>query len=278
MINDFSCKRFDELLPDYLEETLDARARIAMDAHAASCVRCTAILRDIAGIRAEASRLPALRPSRDLWQGIATRIEPRVVPLAERRAYGLSHRWIAIAAAALIASTASVTYLLTSRTMQSRPAAVATTKAAEEPTGPRDSTPAIAPVPSGETTVAAATPAPPESTSPKVTEPRAVAVSTKPARAPSAVLTSRALTATELAYGDEISRLQTVIATRRKDLDPATVTVIEENLKVIDAALKKSRDALSRDPASGLLTDQLKTVLDKKVELLRTVALLPSRT
>jgi hypothetical protein len=81
-----------------------------------------------------------------------------------------------------------------------------------------------------------------------------------------------------MAYGDEIARLQNVIATRKKDLDPSTVSVIEENLKVIDAALKKSRDALARDPASGLLTDQLKTVLDKKVELLRTVALLPSRT
>jgi putative zinc finger protein len=273
-----NCERFDELLSDYLEETLDARQRAAMDTHAGSCVRCTAILRDVAGIRAEASRLPSLTPSRDLWQGIAARIEPTVVPLAERRTDGLSRRWIAVAAAALIASTAGVTYLLTSRTIQSRPATVATAPVAEEPTGPRDSTPAIAPAPSGETTVASTVPAPRKSTPSRVREERAVAVSTKPTRTPSAVLTSRALSATEIAYGDEITRLQSVIASRRKDLDPSTVSVIEENLKVIDAALKKSRDALARDPASGLLTDQLNSVLDKKVELLRTVALLPSRT
>ena len=81
-----------------------------------------------------------------------------------------------------------------------------------------------------------------------------------------------------MAYGDEIQRLQNIITERRNELDPATVTVIESSLKVIDAAVKQSRDALARDPRSGFLVDQLNSALDKKVELLRTVALLPSRT
>jgi len=46
----------------------------------------------------------------------------------------------------------------------------------------------------------------------------------------------------------------------------------------IDAAVKQSRAALAKDPKSGFLTDQLNNALDKKVELLRTVALLPSST
>ncbi|HEY8164693.1 MAG TPA: hypothetical protein VIF83_03985 [Gemmatimonadaceae bacterium] len=277
------CRRFDERLSACLEDTLDRAARAEMDSHAASCLRCNAVLRDIGAIRAAAANLPELAPSRDLWQGIAARIEPRVVSLPARKVAGLSPRWMAVAAAALIASSAGITYLVTSRTMQSRPATVATRAAPEEPTGPRDSTPAIAPAPEGGSAVASAgsgpSSEPGRSTLAAPKAPRAVAASRPAVRTPSAArLTARSLSPTEIAYGDEISRLQAVIATRRKDLDPATVTVIEENLKVIDAALRKSREALARDPASGLLTDQLKTVLDKKVELLRTVALLPSRT
>jgi hypothetical protein len=280
------CERFDERLSDYLEETLDHATRAEMETHAKACIRCSSLLRDIAGIRAEAAELPELTPSRDLWHGIAARIEPAVVSLPERKADGLSRRWMAVAAAALIASSAGITYLATSRVMLSRPATVATAPSTEESTGPRDSTPAIAPAPGGETSVAASGSAgagePVKSAVTSAREPRAVAASANPRSPSRATLTSRSVSRvaspTEMAYGDEIARLQNVIATRKKDLDPSTVSVIEENLKVIDAALKKSRDALARDPASGLLTDQLKTVLDKKVELLRTVALLPSRT
>jgi len=99
---------------------------------------------------------------------------------------------------------------------------------------------------------------------------------------PSAALASRSSgttrTASEMTYGDEIQRLQAIITERRRELDPATVSVIEESLKVIDAAVRQSRAALARDPRSGFLVDQLNSALDKKVELLRTVALLPSRT
>jgi hypothetical protein len=275
------CETFDEHLSDYLEATLEPSARAEMDAHASICARCSSILRDIAAIRTEAAALPEIFPSRDLWQGIAARIESAVVSLPERRDGRLSRRWIAIAASLLvIAGTAGVTYLATSRAMLSRRATVATAPATEEPTGPKDSTPATALPPGAESSVAsagsAAGPEPAKSGVTSRREPRAAVASATPRARSNTQLTSR--NATEIAYGDEIARLQSVIATRKKDLDPSTVTVIEENLKVIDAALKKSRDALARDPASGLLTDQLRTVLDKKVELLRTVALLPSRT
>lgn len=280
------CEIFDEHLSDYLEETLDRATRAEMDAHAASCARCSALVSDIADIRTAAAVLPDLAPSRDLWRGIAARIEPTVVAIPERKA-GVSRRWMAVAAALLIASTAGITYLATSRTMLSRPATVATVRAAAEPTRPRAATPATAPVPEPGPSVASAGSAEgrqaEKSTVTVPPEPRAVAAAGNAARSPSTGrLTSRgaarAQSTTELAYGDEIARLQAVVATRRKDLDPSTVSVIEENLRVIDAAVKRSRDALARDPASGLLTDQLKTVLDKKIELLRTVALLPSRT
>ena len=72
--------------------------------------------------------------------------------------------------------------------------------------------------------------------------------------------------------------LQRVVTERKAQLDPATVAIIEKNLQIIDAAIAQSRAALAKDPASRLLSDQLTHALDKKVELLRTAAFLPSST
>ena len=61
-------------------------------------------------------------------------------------------------------------------------------------------------------------------------------------------------------------------------MDPRTAAIIEANLKVIDDAIAQSKAALAQDLASRFLKDQLKSAVDKKVELLRTAALLPNRT
>lgn len=82
----------------------------------------------------------------------------------------------------------------------------------------------------------------------------------------------------ERVYDKEIARLQHVLQERRSTLDSSTVAVIERNLRIIDAAIAQSRTALEKDPASGLLNDQMNSALTQKVELLRTVALLPART
>ena len=79
-------------------------------------------------------------------------------------------------------------------------------------------------------------------------------------------------------YEREIRDLGSIIDQRRGDLDSATVAVLERNLAVIDDAIRQSRAALARDPRSRFLDQQLNSALDKKVELLRTAALLPSRT
>jgi len=79
-------------------------------------------------------------------------------------------------------------------------------------------------------------------------------------------------------YSREIDRLRTIFARNRALLDPRTAAIIEANLKVIDDAIAQSKAALAQDPASRFLTDQLNSALDKKLELLRTAALLPNRT
>ena len=65
---------------------------------------------------------------------------------------------------------------------------------------------------------------------------------------------------------------------RRDQLDPSTIKVVEDNLALIDAAVQQARAALLRDPASGFLTERLDNALQKKIELLRTVAQMPSRS
>jgi hypothetical protein len=80
------------------------------------------------------------------------------------------------------------------------------------------------------------------------------------------------------AYTGEIDDLQGAIAERRARLDPATIAVIERNLRIIDAAIEESRRALANDPASPLLTALLSEALANKVRLLRQAALLPPLT
>jgi hypothetical protein len=82
----------------------------------------------------------------------------------------------------------------------------------------------------------------------------------------------------EAVYSREIEMLQTIVTQRRAQLDSSTIAIIERNLRIIDAAIASSRAALEKDPASRLLGDQLTHALDKKVELLRTAALLPAST
>jgi len=277
-----TCAEVDSVLLDYLEETLDSATRSLVDEHAAGCLRCHSLLRDIGTIRSEADRLPELAPSRDLWAGIAARIEPAVVPLG-RSPQERNKRWIPAAiaaAAALVISTAGITYVATSRSLRpsERVAVTQPTATKAAPVAPPEEAPVVSTEP---TTVAVAPQASPETSG--TPTPRAAARGPRARSSSSgASLVSRSTqrlpTATEIAYGDEISRLQNIITDRRSELDPATVAVVEQSLKIIDAAVRTSRAALERDPKSGFLTDQLNHALDKKIELLRTVALLPSRT
>src|SRR5438876_3204291 len=115
-----TCDEFDAALPDYLEGALDASAQGSVEGHLNECVRCASLLRDIENIRKEAAALPDLAPSRDLWQGIEARIAAPVIPLAARPEQQRRFSpWMGIAAAALVVSTAGITYTLTYRSVRS---------------------------------------------------------------------------------------------------------------------------------------------------------------
>jgi hypothetical protein len=104
------CSEFDALLAGYLEDALDGGARQNADAHLVACARCTALLADLVELREEAARLPVLKPTRDLWDGIAGRIETPAINLGERRPAWRAQMRLVAAAVVLVATTAAITW------------------------------------------------------------------------------------------------------------------------------------------------------------------------
>ena len=259
-----TCDTFDQRLQGLLEGDLAGADQARVRNHAAACTRCAGVLHDMESIRAQAAALPDMMPSRDLWVGIESRITAPVVALpASRVARRTFARpmWLAAAGLALVAGTSAITYYATSRSLggaaAERPAAVAQHPVSSPPV-------IVAQAPEPAPTAPA-----PAARSERASASRGSLVSNDEA--------ARAV-GPEATYTKEIQQLQRALRLRRSQLDPATVAEVENNLRVIDEAIRRSRAALTRDPASGFLSEQLTHALDKKVELLRTVAFLPAST
>lgn len=277
MINDMSCDAFVERLGDLLERDLDEASRAALESHALACSDCGTLLGDLRKLRIDASTLPVLAPSRDLWDGIAQRIDAPVIPLraGESSFAGSQRNWrrfasMAAAAVLLIAATAISTYYLT---INSR-LATATRLALATPDRAGDSARPAAGVdrPSALGRRSA------QDSADRV-EPRKPALrGPEAAPAPTTRLASNARRSAEQVYADEIARLHAIVDRRRSQLDPVTVGVIEQNLKVIDDAIAQCKLALAKDPASRFLMESLNSALETKVELLRTATMLPIRS
>lgn len=291
-----TCDAVDEWLPDHLEGTLDAGSATRAAAHLAACRRCATLLGELEGIRHDARALPDLVPSRDLWAGISARIDTPVLPLAAVRAAArrppgvvIPRAWLGAMAAGLVATTAGVTYMATVRHLDGRQPLIAMTT----DRGTADPRRSTAPI-SGDSATLAMGSAPNDPSSgvtPRTSalaDPAASAVDriageptesrdagARPANG--TALASRPGSATAT-YDREIESLHTILRDRSGQLDPRTVAILESNVRMIDQAIVESRAALARDPASRFLRDQLVRALDQKLELLRTAALLRSRT
>lgn len=287
---EMNCDGFADHLADYLEGDAPERVRGAVEAHAATCEACGALLADVTQISQSAAALPLLSPERDLWSGIADRIDARVLPLdapSARRGRIASRPWMrsAIAAAALVIFTASVTHVLTRASLApTRVASLPVSQPASSVT-PRavDTVYTNAPAASAPTAEFTSTATERVATSRVASERGESRVASNPSsRTPAATvrLVSAAplLQETEPVYDREIGKLRRIVRERHSQLDPATIAVLEQSVAVIDSAIAQSRAALAKDPASGFLATQLNHSLEKKVELLRTAALLPART
>jgi len=75
-------------------------------------------------------------------------------------------------------------------------------------------------------------------------------------------------------YDTAIRELQEAIDRGRSRLDPETVAAVERNLRLIDQAVDDARRALAADPSSGYLSGYMVQTRQRKLELLRQVAVL----
>jgi hypothetical protein len=241
MTTNGECAAFEAVLPEYLDGTLadDGAASANARAHIVSCESCRALVRDMERIRARAASLPALQPSRDLWAGIEARIQS--MPQDATPVRPITTRWMSQRWYGAPLARAAVLVIAT---------ASATLFASHH----WPSTSAQLGSPSTPVTTA-------------VTNSGVSTVSNAPAARTS-----------EFIYDQQISAMRQILDSRRSRLDPKTVAIIEKNLRVIDTAIAESRTALARDPANHFLAGQLDASLNTKLELLRTVAMLPSRT
>jgi Putative zinc-finger len=67
---------FTERLSEYLDGDLSTEERRHVSEHLATCEACRAMLEELQSVVSEAAALSDSGPARDLWSGIAARIEP----------------------------------------------------------------------------------------------------------------------------------------------------------------------------------------------------------
>jgi hypothetical protein len=222
--------------------------------------------------------LQGITPANDLWPAIESRISARVIPMSQRPVHASrrSLGWIPtlIAASGLIVASAGVTYVLTKRGA-----------------APYETSGSVA---SNGVTAPSTTTAAPSDTQTVQTRPAETSVAHNDVNASenndsqrvieenhsSARLASHPVVPVRdemrKTYDSEIATLHDVLDARRGQLNPSTVATIEQNLLVIDEAIRQSKAALAKDPNSRLLNEQLDRTLAKKTGLLRAAALLPS--
>ena len=206
------------------------------DAHRALCAECTALWAELDQISAQAARLPLLQPSRDLWQGIEARI-------------GATGQLIGGAAD----SPRGLHPFFSRQTVRLAIAASLLVTVSSGVTW-RLAT-------RGGSSTAAAVPAD---------------LASGVDRETAEELHLASFQSSVQSMDDEIKALEAIVADRRSSLDPRTISILEENLQVIDRAISESRAALVADPASRFLSEQFTRAYSSKLTLLRDAATLPT--
>jgi len=239
-------------LSDYLDGELTAPERAALEAHLVTCEECRSTLDDLARIVDTARALPPRPPARDLWSGVASRIESsrpghdahavsddgddRVAAVDPRRSRRISFSLPQLAAASLLlaAVTGGLVWELRAPAAVSQQTTAATATADRAPATPGDS-------------AARGSDVPPQASP--------IAVSFADAQ-----------------YDAAVTDLEKALKTGRGRLDASTVAIVEQNLQIIDRAIAQARQALDSDPSNGYLSSHLVETRRRKLDLLRRAA------
>jgi anti-sigma factor RsiW len=81
----------------------------------------------------------------------------------------------------------------------------------------------------------------------------------------------------QLEYQQATVKLLGMLNERRHTLSPETLAVVDENIRIIDQAIKEIREALEKEPGSPQLNTLLLATYKQEVELLKWVAQLPTQ-
>jgi anti-sigma factor RsiW len=227
-----TCERNIERIQELVDGTLGPIRRSELEQHLEHCDTCRALKTDLERIREAAAALPQVRPPDAAWLQIARRLrqEGRVADTAAPVAVRWSYGWAALAAALVLASSASLLVLFRSMPSAS-PAPAAAVKGAPAATGT-----------TGQANIEAA---------------------------------ESAVDVAQQQFETAIADLEKVARANSGALDPATSTVIEKNLGIIDQAIAENRAAVRAEPTSVAARETLFEALRQKVSLLQdTISLI----
>lgn len=242
-------------LSEYLDGELTERDRAACEAHLAVCPECADDAEGLRAVVAQASLLPPVPPTRDLWPGIEDRLETRTATESTRtaatkvRLFGRPSRSHAVGSRSA-GSRGSGRSLWGSRWTLSVPqlAAAAIALVVLTAGAMRMLTQAAGP---GSVVQGAGVDQP--------------------------IQSGQATQSFLAAYAPAISELEREYEARRAGLDPETRRVVEENLAIIDRAIAEAERALNEDPSNPFVTTHLAGAMRQKVDLLRRVTSIPSK-
>ena len=251
-------------LSEFLDGEMPERERNDFERHLADCPVCAVTLADLRAVVTRAHELVDTPPAEDLWPGIAAKIaqDSRATRRAPAQVTADSSWWrrrfafelpqLAAAGVLLMALTAGGVWVAMNRTAQ-----VAGGRASIEAERGKQST---------------SMDARPPATSPSTESQPGIA-------APGASGRSADATAALAGYGGPgydaaIAELEQTLAAGRGRLDPKTLRVVEQNLRIIDRAVEQARRAVEADPGNTWLRSYLASTMRRKAELLRTANML----
>lgn len=239
-----------EQLSEYIDDELTPAARAAVDAHLSACAECAALVADLRAVVSAARSVGEEPPTWDLWPGIARRLAPRsrgpqVVAIESRRARHFSFSIPQLAAASIavaLVSAGAVWFAIRDGAGTLGPTASA--PGSEEPITEGMEEPIRG---AAEDPVAG------------IEEP---ATGVTVADGPEPVGTFE--------YEAAVADLERLLD--QAALDPELRRAIDENLAVIDQAIRQTREALEEDPDDVYLNTHLASTMQRKIDVLQGAA------
>lgn len=231
----FTCEDAEPRLQDFVDGHLAAAEERRMRAHLASCQGCRREERELRQLLTRVAELPRrIEPPRDLWPGVAERLGERPAGPAELGEEGHAH------AARTLAGPWT---RWTPRQWLLQAAAAIVFMVAGAGLSQLLSAPA------------------PES--------QAAAPGDE---SPAAVEASLKLDAVEAEYLRAKDALWLLVYSRREEIPPVKLEIVQRNLEIIDGAIQEIREALAQDPGNLRLEHYLLAQHRRSIELLQSLA------